>query len=157
MWSEPGLFGPKQARQYNDDMAAGNVWSRVTCTQIVGSAGCVSFCLFSANWPNEISVVVWLQIKSSEQFGDCPTSRILFMHYCNLEVSGKGQPGEEKSQGSSFTSTKDTCTARVDLPDRRASARLEAIETMCPLSAGRLCQGQRQNQPLEDSAVVYFP
>ena len=100
---------PDKPSSDNNDMAAGDVWSRVTCTQIIGSAGCVSFCLFSANWPNEISLVVWLQVKSSEQFGDCPTSRVLFMRYCNLEVSGKGQPGEEESQGSSFTSTKDTC------------------------------------------------
>ena len=34
---------------------------------------------------------------------------ILFMHDCNLEVSGKSQPGKEESQGSSFTRTKDTC------------------------------------------------
>ena len=36
----------------------------VPCTQVVGSAGCVSFCLFSANWPNETSLVVWLQSKA---------------------------------------------------------------------------------------------
>ena len=36
-------------------MAAGDVWSRVACTQVVDSAGCVSFCLFSANWPNTSS------------------------------------------------------------------------------------------------------
>ena len=83
---------PNKPSSDNDDMAAGDVWSRVTCAQIVGSAGCVSFCLFSANWPNEISLVVWLQVKGSEQFGDCPTSRILFMHDCNLEVSGNFFP-----------------------------------------------------------------
>ena len=60
---------PDKPSSDNDDMAAGDVWSRVACTQVVGSAGCVSFCLFSANWPNEISLVVWLQVKSSEQFG----------------------------------------------------------------------------------------
>ena len=51
---------PDKPSSDNNDMAAGDVWSRVTCTQIAGSAGCVSFCLFSANWPNEISLVVWL-------------------------------------------------------------------------------------------------
>ena len=35
------------------------------------------------------------------------------MHDCNLEVSGKGQPGEEESQGSSFTSAKDTSDAAL--------------------------------------------
>ena len=75
----------------------------------VGSAGCVGFPLFSANWPNEISPVVWLQVKSSKQFGDCPTSQVLFTHNCNLEVSGKGHPGEEEGQRTSFSSTKDTC------------------------------------------------
>ena len=35
---------PNKPSSDNDDMAAGDVWSRVTCTQIVGSAGCVSFC-----------------------------------------------------------------------------------------------------------------
>ena len=45
---------PDQPRSGNNHMAARDIGSRVACTQVVGSACCVSFCLFSANWPYEI-------------------------------------------------------------------------------------------------------
>ena len=39
--------------------AAGRVQTRghpgLLARKVVGSAGCVSFCLFSANWPNEMA------------------------------------------------------------------------------------------------------
>ena len=34
---------PDKPSSDNDDMAAGDVWSRVACMQVVDSAGCVSF------------------------------------------------------------------------------------------------------------------
>ena len=54
--------------------------------------------------------------------------------------TGKGAMCVRASQASKkvrdlvLPAPKTPATARVDLPDRRASARLEASETMCPLS-----------------------
>ena len=40
-------------------MAARDIGRRVACPQVIVSAGYVGFCLFSADWPYEVSLVIW--------------------------------------------------------------------------------------------------
>ena len=105
-------------------------------------------------WPNKISLVVWLQVKSSEQFGG-PTSRILFMHDCNLEVSGKSQPGGGKSGIEFYQRQRHLLLPRKICQIGEPAPGWRPLRPCGHYLAGRLCPGQQQNQPLEDSAVEY--
>ena len=80
-----------------------------------------------------MSLVVRFEFKGSKQLGDNgPTRWILFVHYCNFKM-GDGQPGEQEGERSRLGCPNDSrCLGGS--ADRRASARLEANETMCPLS-----------------------
>ena len=128
-WLCPFLI-PHQAGGDCYYSAAWDMRGCLAALQIKGRACSVGLCLLPAYWSDEILLVLRLQFKGSEQLRDGSAAGFSLCATAMFRWVVRASHASRNVRERVLPAPKTPATARVDLPDRNAKARLEAREAM---------------------------
>ena len=132
-WVCPFLV-PHQARGDYDDSTAWYIRSCMTGLDVKDCAHSVSLCFLPAYWSDEKLLMVRSSSKVVSSFVIALPAGFSLCTTAIFEWVVRAGHASRNVRERIFPAPKTPATARVDLPDRNAKAKLEAREAMCPLS-----------------------